>query len=100
MFSPNFTSLKPIYLQGNYTASSVPFILCGACVLTSGTLTLLLPETLNKKLAETLEEARKLEKMSSEIGDREPTKENNIELVASIHKENQNRTENVNDNRL
>ena len=53
-------------MQGKYTAESVPFIIFGACVLFSGLLTLLLPETLNMKLAETIQEAITFEKASGD----------------------------------
>ena len=48
-------------LQGIVTAEAVPFIVFGGMLLLSGGLALMLPETLNVKLPETLEEARKFE---------------------------------------
>ncbi|XP_028417308.1 uncharacterized protein LOC114541706 [Dendronephthya gigantea] len=59
-----------VFLLGKYTTESVPFIIYGACVLFSGLLTLLMPETLNMKLAETMQEATTFEKAT----------ENSVEL--------------------
>ena len=44
----------------------MPFIIFGACVLFAGLITLLLPETLNMKLAETMQEAITFEKESGD----------------------------------
>ena len=50
-FSPYLSTIT--FFKGKYTAESVPFIIYGACLLFSGLLTLLMPDTLNMKLAET-----------------------------------------------
>ncbi|CAB3991007.1 organic cation transporter -like [Paramuricea clavata] len=50
-----------ILLLGEYTAEAVPVIIFGGLLLLSGALALLLPETLNVKLPETLQDVRKFE---------------------------------------
>ena len=71
------------FFWGNYTADAVPFIIFGGLLLLSGSLALLLPETLNVKLSETLEEVQKFEILEEGQGEMSLFAENeNIELVS------------------
>ncbi|CAB4023824.1 organic cation transporter -like [Paramuricea clavata] len=72
-----------ILLLGEYTAEAVPFIIFGGMLLLSGALALLLPETLNVKLPETLQDVRKLEMSPEGQGKKSLVAEReNIELVS------------------
>ena len=84
---------KPILFsttfQGIVTADAVPFIVFGGMLLLSGALTLLLQETLNEKLPETIEEVRTIDsndclKEQQEKTDHAPATDvgGNIELTS------------------
>lgn len=47
-------------IQGDYTEDWIPLVIFGGAAVLGGLLTFLLPETLNKKLPDTIEEAENL----------------------------------------
>ncbi|CAB3998813.1 organic cation transporter -like [Paramuricea clavata] len=85
MFWTRFAGIiaPQMLLLGEYTAEAVPFIIFGGMLLLSGALALLLPETLNVKLPETLQDVRKLEMPQEGKGKKSLNAEReNIELVS------------------
>ena len=73
-----------ILLLGIVTVEAVPFIVFGGMLLLSAALALLLQETLNEKLPETIEEERKV-RTSNQQGEKtdhvDTAKSSNIELT-------------------
>ncbi|XP_013406936.1 organic cation transporter protein isoform X2 [Lingula anatina] len=57
---------SPILLLSDYTFRAFPFVLFGVMALLAGLLTLLLPETLNKKLPEVIEDAENFGKQAND----------------------------------
>ena len=55
-----------IIFQGDYTEEYIPFLIFGVAAILGSVLTLFLPETLNTKLPETIEEAEGLEEIKDD----------------------------------
>ncbi|CAB4033943.1 organic cation transporter -like, partial [Paramuricea clavata] len=74
-----------ILLLGEKTQDYVPFIIFGSCMLLTGTFALFLPETLNMRLAETIEEAGVFKKVTEEPT--EPQENGNDSQLSNVRVE-------------
>ena len=73
-------------LLGKVTHEYVQFIIFGSCVLLSGILVLFLPETLNRELAETIEEAEMFKK-PTDSPDRSPDDAHVLQRLRDLDEE-------------
>ena len=83
IFGECFWDISSLFFQGIYTAEALPFVIFGGMLLLSSMLVLLLQETSNVKLPETMEEARYGVEQPQEKEKAEVIENPNFELAQS-----------------
>ena len=73
--------LKSHIFQGDYTISWLPVVIFGAAALLGSVATFFLPETMNKKLPDTISEAEALNTSNADV----ESEKNNIVLNGKLH---------------